>query len=314
VVTGMDKTKSINRLFFGMTLWMIAAPYLLGRLLIHLSVTQLNVAGEFIFMFPVILYMVFKRIRPKEWIPFQTIRISTVLMSALAAFLLLPLITFINAFSMLFATNYVSETGALLMGNPLWVNLMVMAVIPAVVEELIYRGIFYHAYREKGVILGTLASAVVFGLAHRNLNQFFYAAVLGLAFCMLVEITGSIYASMTAHFVINGWSVVLMHLQETLLEFAGSGGTAVEQAEITQESLLGVMLGMGILALFSTALAAGVMIWMAKHCKREAHMRWCFKRHELPEGVKRSFVTPAFAAAAAVGVAYMILQETGLPL
>ena len=168
-----------------MTLWMIAAPYLLGRLLIHLSVTQLNVAGEFIFMFPVILYMVFKRIRPKEWIPFQTIRISTVLMSALAAFLLLPLITFINAFSMLFATNYVSETGALLMGNPLWVNLMVMAVIPAVVEELIYRGIFYHAYREKGVILGTLASAVVFGLAHRNLNQFFYAAVLGLAFCML---------------------------------------------------------------------------------------------------------------------------------
>ena len=55
----MDKTKSINRLFFGMTLWMIAAPYLLGRLLIHLSVTQLNVAGEFIFMFPVILYMVF---------------------------------------------------------------------------------------------------------------------------------------------------------------------------------------------------------------------------------------------------------------
>ena len=102
-----------------------------------------------------------------------------------------------------------------------------------------------------------------------------------------------------------------MHLQETLLEFAGSGGTAVEQAEITQESLLGVMLGMGILALFSTALAAGVMIWMAKHCTREAHMRWCFK---LPEGVKRSFVTPAFAAAAAVGVAYMILQETGLPL
>lgn len=99
----------------------------------------------------------------------------------------------------------------------------------------------------------------------------------------------------------------MMALQEPVQELAGSAGA--QQAELTKEALVMAAGVMGFLALFSTALAAGVMIWMTKHCKREAHMRWCFRKHELPEGVKRSFVTPAFVVTAVVGLAYMILLE-----
>lgn len=303
----MNKTKSINRLFLGMVLWALAAPYLLQGVLGRFGTVQLAVAGEILFALPVILYLVLKRIRPKEWIPFRKIGISTILMSLLTGILLLPLVTFINAFSMLFATNYVSESSAQLVDNPVWVNLLVIAVIPAVVEELIYRGIFYHAYREKGVIMGAVASAIVFGIMHRNLNQFFYAAVLGVIFCILVEITGSIYASMAAHFAINGWNVLLMAVQKPLESLTGE--TAAAQAEMTSELLVAVVGFMGIFALISTALAAGVMIWMTKHCRREAHMRWCFRKHELPEGVKRNFVTPSFGITIAAAVIYMILLE-----
>lgn len=303
----MNKTKSINRLFLCMVLWAIAVPFLLMGVLSLLSTTQISVAGEFLFAIPVILYIIIKRIRPNEWIPFRKIGISTLLMSMLAGFLLLPLVTFINAFSMLFATNYVSEASAQLMDNPVWVNLLVIAVIPAVVEELIYRGIFYHAYREKGVILGAVASAIVFGVMHRNLNQFFYAAVLGVIFCILVEITGSIYASMAAHFVINGWNVLLMAVQKPLESLTGE--TAAVQTELTKETLVAMVGVMGILALISTSLAAGVMVWMTKHCKREPHMRWCFRKHELPEGMKRNFVTPSFAVTIVVALIYMILLE-----
>lgn len=303
----MNKTKSINRLFLCMVLWAIAVPFLLMGVLSLLSTTQISVAGEFLFAIPVILYIIIKQIRPNEWIPFRKIGISTLLMSMLAGFLLLPLVTFINAFSMLFATNYVSEASAQLMDNPVWVNLLVIAVIPAVVEELIYRGIFYHAYREKGVILGAVASAIVFGVMHRNLNQFFYAAVLGVIFCILVEITGSIYASMAAHFVINGWNVLLMAVQKPLESLTGE--TAAVQTELTKETLVAMVGVMGILALISTSLAAGVMVWMTKHCKREPHMRWCFRKHELPEGMKRNFVTPSFAVTIVVALIYMILLE-----
>lgn len=303
----MNKTKSINRLFLCMVLWAIAVPFLLMGVLSLLSTTQISVAGEFLFAIPVILYIIIKQIRPNEWIPFRKIGISTLLMSMLAGFLLLPLVTFINAFSMLFATNYVSEASTQLMDNPVWVNLLVIAVIPAVVEELIYRGIFYHAYREKGVILGAVASAIVFGVMHRNLNQFFYAAVLGVIFCILVEITGSIYASMAAHFVINGWNVLLMAVQKPLESLTGE--TAAVQTELTKETLVAMVGVMGILALISTSLAAGVMVWMTKHCKREPHMRWCFRKHELPEGMKRNFVTPSFAVTIVVALIYMILLE-----
>lgn len=302
----MNKTKSINRLFLCMVLWALVSPYLLQGILSQLSMVQLSVAGEILFAVPVILYLVIKRIRPDTWIPFRKIGISTLLMSVLTGILLLPLVTFINAFSMLFATNYVSESSEQLVSNPFWVNLLIIAVIPAVMEELIYRGIFYHAYREKGVILGAVASAIVFGVMHRNLNQFFYAAVLGVVFCILVEITGSIYASMAAHFAINGWNVLLLAIQKPLADMTGE---TAAQAELTEEMLVATIGVMGVIAVFSTALAAGVMIWMMKRCKREPHMRWCFRRHELPEGMKRNFVTPSFVVTIGVALVYMILLE-----
>lgn len=87
----------------------LVSPYLLQGILSQLSMVQLSVAGEILFAVPVILYLVIKRIRPDTWIPFRKIGISTLLMSVLTGILLLPLVTFINAFSMLFATNYVSE-------------------------------------------------------------------------------------------------------------------------------------------------------------------------------------------------------------
>ena len=302
----MNKTKSINRLFLCMVLWALVSPYLLQGILSQLSMVQLSVAGEILFAVPVILYLVIRRIRPDTWIPFRKIGISTLLMSVLTGILLLPLVTFINAFSMLFATNYVSESSEQLVSNPFWVNLLIIAVIPAVMEELIYRGIFYHAYREKGVILGAVASAIVFGVMHRNLNQFFYAAVLGVVFCILVEITGSIYASMAAHFAINDWNVLLLAIQKPL---ANMTGETAAQAELTEEMLIATIGVMGVIAVFSTALAAGVMIWMTKRCKREPHMRWCFRRHELPEGMKRNFVTPSFVVTIGVALVYMILLE-----
>lgn len=302
----MNKTKSINRLFLCMVLWALVSPYLLQGILSQLSMVQLSVAGEILFAVPVILYLVIRRIRPDTWIPFRKIGISTLLMSVLTGILLLPLVTFINAFSMLFATNYVSESSEQLVSNPFWVNLLIIAVIPAVMEELIYRGIFYHAYREKGVILGAVASAIVFGVMHRNLNQFFYAAVLGVVFCILVEITGSIYASMAAHFAINGWNVLLLAIQKPL---ANMTGETAAQAELTEEMLIATIGVMGVITVFSTALAAGVMIWMTKRCKREPHMRWCFRRHELPEGMKRNFVTPSFVVTIGVALVYMILLE-----
>ena len=309
----MNKTKSINRLFLGMVLWYLSIS--VGMILVRFWVGEaipfplLMILMTLLLYLPVLLYIIIKQIKIQKWIPFRKVKVSTLLISALAAFLFLPLVTWLNLFTMLFSTNHVSDTLESLSNNSVWLNLFIMAVLPAVFEELIFRGIFYHAYREKGVLIGTFASGLAFGLFHMNINQFGYAMVLGFIFCMLVEITGSIFPAMIAHFAINGWSVLLTSLQKPLTDFFEQGGQNMAAAEPTREQMV-LSLGIyGAIAVPFTALAIGVLIWLTKHCKREPHMRWCFKKRTRPEGVSRNFVTPVFAITVVLILALMILTE-----
>lgn len=301
-----EKTKGINRLLLIVIIWAVAASFFSGWLFQGLSETQTMAAGQLLYFVPVLAYVIAKRIKPQRWIPFRRISVAAVLLSALTALLLLPLTTFLNLLSMLFATNFVSQTGSQLQTNPFWLNLLVIAVMPAILEELAFRGIFYHAYREKGVIIGAAASGIAFGLLHLNINQFCYALVLGMFFCILMEVTGSIFASMTAHFVINGWNVMLMALQRPLQEAVG---TAEVPAAIGRSEMLMAISVYGVLAMIGTTLAIAVMIWMARLCGREAHLKWCFRKPALPAGMKRHFITPSFAAAFAIALFMMILLE-----
>lgn len=304
------KSISINRFFLGMMVWVIAAPFFLVRFFMNFTLGQSLVASQLLFLIPVFLYIAVKRIRIREWVPFEKISIPTILRSALFGLLLLPLVTCINIFSMFFVTNHVAETSTEIVQMPLWASLLLMALMPAVSEEFIFRGIFYHAYREKGVLMGALGCGVVFGLAHMNFNQFCYAFVLGVAFCFLVEATGSIFSSMTAHFVINGWNMLLLQLTKPLEELAGSAGQAAAETQTLEGQQLLLLLAVyGVMALVATALAIGVLIWTAKRCGRAEHMSWCVTRIKKSPGEKRSFVTPCWIAAALICAVYMILQE-----
>ena len=54
--------------------------------------------------------------------------------------------------------------------------------------------------------------------------------------------------------------------------------------------------------------AIGVLIWIAKHCGRYEHLKWCFKRREKRPGEPKTMFTPAFAVATVIVVIYMILR------
>lgn len=304
----MNKTKGINRLFLFLIVWQLTGYLGIAFLMRGMSTVAGTLISQALLFLPVVLYLLIKRINPTKWIPLKPIRISTILMTVLLTFLLMPLVSLINLVSMLFSTNLVSQSSEQWASNPFLVNLFMIAIFPAIAEELTFRGIFYHAYREKGILIGAFASALVFGIIHMNFNQFCYAFVLGLIFCGLVEITGSIFTSMIAHFVVNGWSVLLMHLQEKISQVAGSQA-AESSVEMTDNLLIAAIGVYGIISVVCTILAALVLWWMIKHCKREEHMRWCFRKHPLPAGMKKNFVTVSFAIAAVIGVIYMVIIE-----
>ena len=150
-------------------------------------------------------------------------------------------------------------------------------------------------------------SGLLFGCMHMNFNQFCYAFVAGIALGILLEATGSIFATMTAHFVINGWSTALMAVSK-LLYGTSAGSSSTSSGALTTQDMIGVINVYSVIAAICIFAAIGVLIWIAKHCGRYEHLKWCFKRREKRPGEPKTMFTPAFAVATVIVVIYMILR------
>ncbi len=101
-------------------------------------------------------------------------------------------------------------------GNPIAV-LFVIALAPAVCEEMLFRGVILHSMQQKyKAISAMVATAVIFGLYHMSVVKFIPTGLMGFCLCYVVYKTGSIFPAMLMHFVNNAVSVVLVCFQEQL--------------------------------------------------------------------------------------------------
>jgi hypothetical protein len=185
----------------------------------------------------------------------------TIVLLIVFAYMITPLLSLLNLTSMLFATNVIiSSIGSITTDYPLWVGVVAIALIPAVLEESVYRGVFFNEYRKQNPRVGILVSGLLFGLMHMNFNQFIYAFVMGVVFALLVEATDSLGASVLVHFIINANSVVLSR--------SISGISGVE-TEYTKEALLKMVGLLAVPALVATAIAFGVLVLISMVEKRK---------------------------------------------
>lgn len=92
---------------------------------------------------------------------------------------------------------------------PLTLDLITYALIPALVEELVFRGWILGSLRPFGERRALLLSALIFGLMHMNLTQAPFAFMLGLLFGFIFLRTGRLWPGMAVHFLNNAMSVVL---------------------------------------------------------------------------------------------------------
>ena len=83
------------------------------------------------------------------------------------------------------------------------------AVLPAVVEELVFRGAIMQSLRRFGDSFALLISSLLFGIVHGNLVQAPMAFLSGMAIGYFVLHTGSLRTGMLIHFVNNAASVLL---------------------------------------------------------------------------------------------------------
>ena len=93
-------------------------------------------------------------------------------------------------------------------------NLFVTALLPALVEELVFRGYFLEALRPFGDRRALWMSALLFGLIHGNMAQIPFAFILGLVFAYAAMQSGSLLLPMLIHFCNNAMAVVLAFVEQ----------------------------------------------------------------------------------------------------
>lgn len=93
---------------------------------------------------------------------------------------------------------------------PLWQLIPMLTILPALFEELAFRGVLLHGMRRR---LGPFAlialNGLVFGLFHVSLYRIVPTGVLGATCAALVLVTGSILPAMLWHGVYNGSAIGL---------------------------------------------------------------------------------------------------------
>ncbi|MGL4344049.1 MAG: ABC transporter permease subunit/CPBP intramembrane protease [Cellulosilyticaceae bacterium] len=112
------------------------------------------------------------------------------------------------------------------------INLILVAVMPAVCEECLFRGFLLTAFSDKGkVVKGIILSSVLFGLMHIDFIRILPTALLGLCFAYIVYTTGSILVAMCMHFLNNGLAVWMMHYEH------GKVASLMNTMEITKGNM-----------------------------------------------------------------------------
>ena len=146
---------------------------------------------------------------------FKKINFKAILYSILIGVLVYFLTICISSFFSLILTllgydpSYGGSGG--MTSYPVWllfVELVFTAVLPGICEEVAHRGMLVSAYKSMGIKKAVLYSGVLFGLMHLNIEQCFYATIIGFLFAFVAILTDSIFPTMIMHFVNNALSVL----------------------------------------------------------------------------------------------------------
>ena len=151
--------------------------------------------------------------------------------------------------SMIFVENAMIKVMPDVLAMGLIPGLLLMAFLPAMVEETIFRGMIYNTYSKRRPIIGILLSALLFGLMHMNFNQLPYALYLGIIMALVMEACDSIVAPMIVHFTMNATSSTLAFLTKDSLEEAAGASS-----DLFPALMAGVIAVYAVLALIALAI------------------------------------------------------------
>ena len=124
---------------------------------------------------------------------------------------------FISYIGLFFSENLILDPAAFAEPVPMsipefMVSIISVAVLPAILEELLFRGAFLNMFLHYGKTFAIVMSAFLFASAHGSIDQMMYSFVYGIIFGYIAVKTGSLTTGIIIHFINNLYSCTADYL------------------------------------------------------------------------------------------------------
>lgn len=155
-------------------------------------------------------------------------------------------------------TSMLMQFDSIIGSTSIWYVLLVLALLPAICEELVFRGfLFAGLVRNGGHVRAIILTAVLFGLSHGVLQQTITATIMGLLLGWLAYKTGGVVCTIIFHTLHNSISMLLAasaHNKQPVPQFL-SWALEMDEGRLcysTEWSTLSVGVAITLIAWFAT--------------------------------------------------------------
>lgn len=153
------------------------------------------------------------------------------------------------------------------MDDSAFLRLLVMVMIAPMIEEFVFRKTLIDKMSVYGEKLAVVASALIFGLFHGNLSQFFYAAALGLVFGYIYLKTGKLRYTVSLHMGINFLGGVVAPALLRRIDLDAIGDTDILDLAALKEFLL-TLAPLAVYSLAMVVLSITGLVFLCANAKK----------------------------------------------
>lgn len=138
-----------------------------------------------------------------------------IIVGLLSYILLYPIISLISHLISLCGIKTQSLTYTLSTSNYL-ISIISLVILPAICEELLFRGIIFKGLKKHGKIFAVTISSLMFAIFHMSVNQLVYPIIMGMLFAVIMYYENNIIYCIAIHLLNNFISLTLSYTGTSL--------------------------------------------------------------------------------------------------
>jgi len=187
-----------------------------------------------------------------------TLMIGPVMLIAATCAGLVALILIRNAFGSLLISDGVTP----LMSKGIFWSVFLVGVVPAVCEELLFRGFIQRGLERMGVGWAIFLSGLLFGLFHFDFQRFAAQTLIGLVSAYMVYRTGSIFCGMLLHFMNNGLITLITYYSLKGIEGTDLAQQMADPFESSEFAEIAEQYGMSVPEFLNSLILPAIIIFI----------------------------------------------------